>query len=112
MTELERLKEQYKTRIEEGEEARKKLDSLIKMKEVSNLELYTDITSFFTLNTYTGKFKRILGGDGRSRPWDEDASGIITEIELLTGIFFNSKQKEIILDAVKNIKPSDHYEFI
>ena len=108
---LEEVKEDLKRIILDGENAKKELELLNTKKEVDNKFIYENIKTIFTIQQKEGKFKEILGGDGRSQPWDKDAEGVIVTIKLNETIFFNSEQEKIIKGIVKNMFDADHYEF-
>lgn len=86
----------------------KKLARLKKSKEVSNNDLYNGIEKFIDVKVKTENYQYILGGDGRSQPWDETRNGKVASISIKDGFYISEDQKEIVEDYVRKVYKPDH----
>ncbi len=91
---------------------KKELEQLKDCIEVDNTMLYEGIDKFFTVETITGIYEHVLGGDGRSRPWSENREGKISKIKLNKKYYLNESCKSIIKEYVKTSYGSHHVEFV
>ena len=115
MTELENKIKTLKEGISGYEDwlkdARQKLKKLESSKEITNSELYDQIKDIVSIDVKQGKYKHVLGGDGRSMPWNETIEGQVATVSTKEGIFITSEQKEIIKDYVNRTCDADHIEY-
>lgn len=115
LQELKRSKEHHLKSLKTIEDKILKLESL---KEVSTTQLMKDISLAIENNLKSGniyfilkkgKYNYILGGDGRSQPWDELRDGIICEVKTI--YYLDNTQKELIQSYLKSIKKIDKFNF-
>ncbi len=115
MTELEKRKEElnkeinrYKNLIENSECV---LNSINHLTQPKDWELYDGIENFFTHTVKNESYLFVLGGDGRSKPWDEQRTGNVLTISLNEGVWLSQVQTQMLKDYVKEKYSPDHIKF-
>lgn len=99
-----------KSRLEALE---KEFEYLKSCKTLTNIDVYNnveDVVSFVYLKD--GEYKHILGGDGRSQPWDETKKGVVVRICQDKGYHLTSEQIDIVKSYFKlvyNAESVDEY---
>lgn len=72
-------------------------------------ELYKNIHLYITVTVFTNKtYTHILGGDGRSAPWDEERKGKVVAVKVNDGIYLSSEQVKVVKAYVNTIHEPDH----
>ena len=66
-------------------------------------------TKGFEINIYQGKYRFILGGDGRSQPWDEQRQGVICDIK--SRYYLDESQRDIVTMYLKSLGQIDDINF-
>ena len=76
------------------------------IKELSQIsELKSGKVKGFSINVYNGNYQYILGGDGRSQPWDETRKGVICDVE--TSYYLTDVQRKLIGEYLKSLGKID-----
>ena len=94
------------------DECKLKLLDLRKCYQPTNKELYSKIEDFFTYKVINRKYIYILGGDGRSQPWDERRTGEVAEVIIEENVFLSEDQKKVVSTYIKSQNTIDHLEFL
>ena len=93
-------------------ETRKELSHLRKCRQPSFSELFNGIDKLITITHEKGKsYRNILGGDGRSRPYDEIKTGDVITININNGIYLTPIMKGFVEDYVKHSFNCDYIKF-
>lgn len=80
------------------------------VKELSEIEaLKKCATKGFGINVYNGTYQYMLGGDGRSQPWDEQRKGVICDVE--TMYYLTDVQKNLVSEYLKSLGKIDKLNF-
>ncbi len=74
----------------------------------STKNLYNNMDSFFSSEMTRGQYTHILGGDGRSQPWDEKRVGSIVTININTDTYLSKDQKTIVIKYIQDLHQPDH----
>ena len=93
--------------------ASKTLSRLNHCREISDwklMNLYTGDIPGLTKNVTRGKYKYILGGDGRSAAWDEDRVGEIMTLNI-DRVYLSSNQEKMLKDLIRKIDKPDEIIF-
>jgi hypothetical protein len=80
---------------------------VLELGEIESLKICA--TKGFEINIYQGKYRFILGGDGRSQPWDEQRQGVICDIK--SRYYLNQVQINIITSYLKSLGQIDDINF-
>lgn len=105
---LEDKKAQLKSRIANLSALEIELKSLEGKTQPTDKELHTDISSFFSVSESHGEYNYILGGDGRSQPWDERRTGNIATVTINKDYYLSESQTGSIRLHVKAIHNPNH----
>ncbi len=87
---------------------KERLNDLKGLYQPSMTELYGGISQMFTVEVENTTYEHILGGDGRSAPWNETRGGKVAKIKIGEGIWLNREQMDVIEGYVKKIYSPDH----
>lgn len=90
----------------------KKLTVLKESKQPDTKDLYGDISKYINLDIKVKDYQYILGGDGRSQPWDETRNGTVCSISINKHVYLSGDQQKIVKDYIQNVYNPDHIELI
>ena len=88
------------------------LEKLKKCTQPTNKELYDNMERYFTYQIINRRYKFILGGDGRSAPWDEIRTGEVGEVLINENLFLSGNQLQIVFQYIKSQFVIDHIETV
>jgi hypothetical protein len=88
------------------------LEYLKKSKQPTIKELFIDLDNIIKVTNTVKNYQYILGGDGRSAPWDETRNGKVATITISKEYYLSYQQRKIIKEYVETLHNPDHVEFI
>lgn len=71
-------------------------DYLMSCSQPTIEELFSDISEYVKSEIERKPYRHILGGDGRSRPWDEERTGNVLTITIMPKIYLSGSQKNMV----------------
>lgn len=104
---IEWLQKDYQGHYDIASSILKKLEKLRHSQQPSNEELYKHVKKYVDIEISTKDYMYILGGDGRSAPWDEKRNGVVADIKLKEGIYLSAAQLKIVEGFVNNTEKVD-----
>ena len=90
------------------EAAIEELNKLTQKVKVEDLDFLVSPLKYVDYHTKKGIYKYILGGDGRSAPWDEQRTGIILTITVKDEYYLTRYQLESIEAIAGKLTDHDH----
>lgn len=109
---IKNLEYDYERYSNWAEQNKHQLNKLRLCKQPSNEDFYKDIRMYVDIKISKKDYMFILGGDGRSVPWDEKRNGIVAEAIIKDGVYLSNNQKKILKDYIKNTETVDHITII
>ena len=98
------LKLEIKKAEELIEDRKLKINLLSTSEKVETKKLYEDILSVISFKETKGKYKYILGGDGRSQPWDETREGVVIKVTIKDKFLISREQIRVVKQYFVNTK--------
>lgn len=85
-------KEARKVHQDQIDQIDEKLKALQVMREISIKDLFTEYESGegFEVVKESGPYQYVLGGDGRSAPWDETRTGLVLKVKTPKDLYLSA----------------------
>ena len=111
---IESLKRQAKKAKEIVKTCEGRIEAYSTCEQIETKTLYEGMLEVISFTISKGKYKYILGGDGRSQPWDETREGDIYSVTISDGLLISNDQKKIIVQYFVNTNNinSEQVEFL
>ena len=93
----------------------KERDSLLASVQPTVCGLFSNIDKYATAKVARKKYRHILGGDGRSRAWDEERTGNVLSISLSGSTYLSAVQRKLVEEHFREVHEGskiDHVEFV
>ena len=76
----------------------------------TNAQLHDGLSSYVDILIGEGEYTHVLGGDGRSRAWSEQRTGIVASLVVFPMYYLSSDQLKMVKRWVNDIHSPDHVE--